>query len=32
VKLSFDEQGVSRCKTCTLVYEKINEVTVRNKV
>ena len=32
VKLSFDKQVVSRCKTCTLVYEKINEVTVRNKV
>ncbi len=31
VKLNFDEQGVSRCKMCTLVYEKINEVTVRNK-
>ncbi len=29
---SVDEQGVSRCKTCALVYEKINEVTVRNKV
>jgi UDP-2-acetamido-3-amino-2,3-dideoxy-glucuronate N-acetyltransferase len=32
VKLNFDKQGVSRCKTCTLVYEKINEVTVRNKM
>ena len=29
---SVDKQGASRCKTCTLVYEKINEVTVRNKV
>ena len=32
VKLNFDEQGIGRCKTCTLVYEKINEVTVKNKV
>ncbi len=32
VKLSFDKQGDSRCKTCTLVYEKINEGTIRNKV
>ncbi len=32
VKLDFDEQGASSCKTCALVYEKINEVTVRNKV
>jgi UDP-2-acetamido-3-amino-2,3-dideoxy-glucuronate N-acetyltransferase len=32
VKLNFDEQGVSRCETCTLVYEKTNEITVRNKV
>ncbi|MEE9214605.1 MAG: hypothetical protein V3U54_07385 [Thermodesulfobacteriota bacterium] len=29
---SVDEQRASRCKTCTLVYEKINEVTVRNKM
>jgi len=32
IKLSFDEQGVSRCKTCGLVYEKTDEVTIRNKV
>ncbi len=29
---SVNEQEVSRCKTCTLVYEKINEFTVKNKV
>ncbi len=31
VKLNFNEQGASRCKTCTRVYEKISEVTVRKK-
>lgn len=32
VKLNFDEQGVvSSCKACTLICEKVNEVTVRNK-
>ena len=32
LKLYFDDQGIGRCKTCTLVYEKIDEVTVINKV
>ena len=32
LKLDFDDQGIGRCKTCTLVYEKIDEVTVINKV
>ncbi len=31
VKLNFDEQGASRCKTCAEVYEKISETNIRNK-
>lgn len=31
-KLNFDEQGVSKCETCTLVYEKTSEISIRNKV
>ena len=31
VKLNFDEQGIGRCKTCTRAYEKIDDVTIRNK-
>ncbi len=31
VKLNFDEQGASSCKTCAEVYEKISETNIRNK-
>ena len=31
VKLSFDRQGIGKCNACARIYEKIDEVTIKNK-
>ncbi|PIP08259.1 MAG: oxidoreductase [Syntrophobacterales bacterium CG_4_9_14_3_um_filter_49_8] len=32
VRLNFDDKATGRCKTCNRIYEKINEVTLREKI